>query len=246
MTIAGALALWLELLVREAAVYVIVLMLPLAFAAMVWPARRVWAIRALELLVALILSKFAIVAVLSLGGAALDRIGHFGIGAAIAGIALLTLAAFAPWALLRLLPLSELASGVASGLRREAIGSARAMTKSVAGALRRGPRVTPRTASGRRLVRPTMMENLERRVRSAAGAGDAGRLRQVAGWAAHRRVMGMAAARWAAGARQRRRRRRRRTADGAGGGGGVRERWDGADGGEPAGDRGGRLRAGRH
>ena len=56
---------------REAAVYVIVLMLPLAFAAMVWPARRIWAIRAIELLVALILSKFAIVAVLSLGGAAL-------------------------------------------------------------------------------------------------------------------------------------------------------------------------------
>ena len=56
--------LWLELLMREAAVYVIVLMLPLVFAALVWPARRVWAVRAVELLVALILSKFAIVAVL--------------------------------------------------------------------------------------------------------------------------------------------------------------------------------------
>ncbi len=130
LTIAGALTLWLELIIREAAVYVIVLMLPLAFAAMVWPARRVWAIRSVELLVALILSKFAIVAVLTLGGAALNRIGHFGIGAAISGLALLMLAAFAPWALLRLLPLSELASGVASGLRREAAGSAGEMTKS--------------------------------------------------------------------------------------------------------------------
>ena len=65
--VGGALTLWVELLMREAAVYVIVLMLPLAFAAMVWPARRIWAIRAVELLVALILSKFAIVAVLSLG-----------------------------------------------------------------------------------------------------------------------------------------------------------------------------------
>ena len=46
-------------------------MLPLAFAALVWPARRIWAIRAVEVLVALILSKFVIVAVLSLGGAAL-------------------------------------------------------------------------------------------------------------------------------------------------------------------------------
>ncbi len=66
-TVAGAVTLWLELLIRQAAVYVIVLMLPLFFAAMVWPARRIWAIRAVELLVALILSKFAIVAVLSLG-----------------------------------------------------------------------------------------------------------------------------------------------------------------------------------
>ena len=73
LTVAGALVLWIELLMREAAVYVIVLMLPLAFAALVWPARRVWAIRAVELLVALILSKFAIVAVLSLGGAALGQ-----------------------------------------------------------------------------------------------------------------------------------------------------------------------------
>ena len=68
--IGAAFALWIELLMREAAVYVIVLMLPLVFAAMVWPARRIWAVRAVELLVALILSKFAIVAVLSLGGAA--------------------------------------------------------------------------------------------------------------------------------------------------------------------------------
>ena len=75
--IAAAFALWIELLMREAAVYVIVLMLPLAFAAMVWPARRIWAVRAVELLVALILSKFAIVAVLALGGAAISvSAGH--------------------------------------------------------------------------------------------------------------------------------------------------------------------------
>ena len=73
ITVAATLTLWLELLVRDAAVYVIVLMLPLFFAAMVWPARRTLAIRAIETLIALILSKFAIVAVLSLGGSAL---GH--------------------------------------------------------------------------------------------------------------------------------------------------------------------------
>ncbi|HYB26876.1 MAG TPA: hypothetical protein VEF89_09710 [Solirubrobacteraceae bacterium] len=109
--IAAAFALWVELLLREAAVYVIVLMLPLAFAAFVWPARRVWAIRAAELLVALILSKFAIVAVLSLGGAAVSSAGH-SVTSLMAGAVLIMLAAFSPWVLLRLVPLAELASGV--------------------------------------------------------------------------------------------------------------------------------------
>jgi uncharacterized membrane protein YgcG len=118
-TAAGTLALWLELLMREAAVYVIVLMLPLVFAALVWPARRIWAIRAVELLVALILSKFAIVAVLALGGAALSHsVGHSVTGF-MAGIVLVSLGAFAPWALLRLMPLSEMASATAGSLRSE-------------------------------------------------------------------------------------------------------------------------------
>jgi hypothetical protein len=109
--------LWLELLIRDAAVYIIVLMLPLFFAAMVWPARRIWAVRAVELLVALILSKFAIVAVLSLGGAALGHALVPGIQSLFAGTALVLLAAFSPWAILRLLPLHELAGAAVGGLR---------------------------------------------------------------------------------------------------------------------------------
>jgi hypothetical protein len=116
---AGALVLWVELLMREAAVYIVVLMLPVAFAAMVWPARRMWAVRALEVLVALILAKFAIVAVLALGAEALDH-GGGGITAALSGLVLVLLGAFAPWALLRLLPLTELASGAAGSLRAQA------------------------------------------------------------------------------------------------------------------------------
>jgi hypothetical protein len=115
----GALIVWIELAVREAAVYVIVLMLPLAFAALVWPARRVWAIRSVELLVALILSKFAIVAVFGLAGAALDQGSRGGLATALAGTVLVLLAAFAPWALLRLIPLSELAAGAVASLRPE-------------------------------------------------------------------------------------------------------------------------------
>jgi hypothetical protein len=115
---AGALVLWLELLMREAAVYIVVLMLPLVFAAMVWPARRIWAIRVVELLVALILAKFAIVAVLALGGAALGR-GGGGVAGALGGAVLVLLGAFAPWALMRLLPLAELAGGAAGALRQQ-------------------------------------------------------------------------------------------------------------------------------
>jgi hypothetical protein len=122
-TTAGALALWFELLMRQAAVYVVVLMLPLAFSALVWPARRMWAVRAVELLVALILSKFAIVAVLSLAGAALGQRGAGGIGGMLTGMVLVALGAFAPWALLRLLPLAELASGAAGHLRGETLNA---------------------------------------------------------------------------------------------------------------------------
>jgi hypothetical protein len=125
--VAGAVVLWIELLMREAAVYVIVLMLPLAFAGMVWPARRIWAIRAIELLVALVMSKFAIVAVLSLGGAALfsgTSAGGQSVTAAVAGAVLLVMGVFTPWALLRLLPLAEVASSAAGSLSREMRGRA--------------------------------------------------------------------------------------------------------------------------
>jgi hypothetical protein len=118
LAVAATLTLWVELLIRSAAVYVIVLMLPLFFAAFVWPARKVWAVRAVEMLVALILSKFAIVAVLALGGAAL---GHTPVPSAtqfLEGTTLVMLAAFSPWALLRLLPLHELAGGL-HGLRSQ-------------------------------------------------------------------------------------------------------------------------------
>jgi hypothetical protein len=149
LTVAGAVALWFELLMRAAAVYVIVLMLPLAFAAFVWPARRVWAIRAVELLVALILSKFVIVAVLSLGGAALSQSAMHSFTGMLAGFVLLVLGAFAPWALLRLLPLAEIASGAAGSLQREARGALGAGQRSEAWA-GEGDRWASRTAEMRR------------------------------------------------------------------------------------------------
>jgi hypothetical protein len=156
LTAAGALTLWVELLLREAAVYVIVLMLPLVFAALVWPARRVWAIRAVELLVALVLSKFAIVAVLALGGAALnDGVSH-GATALLVGLVLVVLGAFAPWALLALLPLHELASG--------AMGSLRSQTRPLGGSLA--------NADSRASLTEDWLDQLPDHMRAAAGAAD--------------------------------------------------------------------------
>ncbi len=118
VTVAAALMLAIELLVRAAAVYVVVLMLPLAFAAFVWPARRIWAVRLVELLISLILSKFVIVAVLSLAGSALGS-GDVGVSGLLTAAALLLLSTFAPWVLLRILPFTELGAGAAGALRHE-------------------------------------------------------------------------------------------------------------------------------
>jgi hypothetical protein len=122
------------MLVREAAVYVIVVLLPVAFSAMVWPARRIWALRAIELLVALILSKLAIITVLTLGGAALDSSGPLTF---MAGIVLLSLAILAPWAMLRLVPFAELA-GAAQRLRPETIAGGRTPAALALGAAEAG------------------------------------------------------------------------------------------------------------
>ena len=68
----AAFVLWLELLIRAAAVYVAVLFLPLALATLVWPAISHWCRRLVETLAALILSKFVIVATLGLAAGAVS------------------------------------------------------------------------------------------------------------------------------------------------------------------------------
>lgn len=124
IALAAALALTLELMIRAAAVYVVVLMLPLSFAALVWPARRIWAIRTVELLISLILSKFVIVAVLSLAGAAFGQDGNT--STLLTAMTLLLLSTFAPWALMRLLPFTELAAAASGNFQSGAHARRRA------------------------------------------------------------------------------------------------------------------------
>ncbi|HEY2565532.1 MAG TPA: hypothetical protein VGI44_17620 [Acidimicrobiales bacterium] len=125
----GSFLLWIELLVRAAAVYVAVLFLPLALASLAWPAVSHWCRRLVDTLVGLVLSKFVIVTVLSLAVSALaggtnGQGSGGGFSAVLGGAALLFLAAAAPWALFRLLPFAEAAAiSHLEGLGRRSVQS---------------------------------------------------------------------------------------------------------------------------
>jgi len=124
----GAFVLWLEMIIRDAAIYVCVFFLPLTFVAMIWPATSRWARRLVELLVAIILAKFVIVSILSLATAAIANTNVVnGEGQTfermIAGSALLVLAAWSPFALMRLIPMMEVAA-TSVGSQRSAMSAA--------------------------------------------------------------------------------------------------------------------------
>jgi hypothetical protein len=150
--VCGAVLVWIELLIRAAAVYVAVLFLPLALASLAWPAIAHWTRRLVDTLVALILGKFVIVSVLSLGAGALAGGtgsspsatsaggagsapgGGGGFGAVLGGAALLLLSAVAPWALFRLLPFLEAGAighleGVSHRSRQQVFGPAKSLAR---------------------------------------------------------------------------------------------------------------------
>jgi len=131
----AAVGLWLEMAVRSAAVSVAVLFLPLTMATLVWPAISRWCRRLAETIVALILSKLVIVAVLALATAALGNGSSFGptsggFSAVVTGAALLVVACMAPFTLMRLIPAIE--SGAVAQLEQ-----ARHHLRHAAGAPRR-------------------------------------------------------------------------------------------------------------
>jgi type IV secretion system protein TrbL len=129
----GALLVWIELLVRASAIYVAVLFLPLVLSGLLWPSTARWARRMVELLVALVLSKFIIVAVISLAAGALA--GGDSLDAVLAGAALMLMAAFAPFVLLRLVPIAEAGViGQLEGLERRPVAAARGAASRAVGA----------------------------------------------------------------------------------------------------------------
>src|SRR5437763_3573964 len=90
---------------------------------MIWPATSRWARRLVEVLIAIVLAKFVIISILSLASAAITNttLGDSGGGDVfermIAGAALLVLAAWSPFALLRLIPMMEIAAASVTSQR---------------------------------------------------------------------------------------------------------------------------------
>lgn len=134
---------WVELMIRSVLVYVIVAMSPLAFAATVWPSAKGVLRRMVELLLAVIFSKLVIAIAISVGVAALSGAGTAappdapvvddlaaGMGNLFVGTAILAMAAFSPFVLLKLIPMAE-AALVAQGVSRSPVRGAQSTMSNV-------------------------------------------------------------------------------------------------------------------
>jgi len=107
---------WVELLMRDAAVYVVALFLPLAFAASIWPRWSGALRRTGELLVVVIGSKFVIVSIIAIAAGLVSEEGA-DVEHILAASARMLLACFAPFMLFRLVPFAEGAMAAAYGRR---------------------------------------------------------------------------------------------------------------------------------
>ena len=136
VAVVAGLLLWIELVVRSSLIYLLVAISPIGFAATLWPAARGVLRRTIEILLAVIASKFVICVALAVGVAALSGAGSAassasgagaqagtGLETLLSGSVLLGLAAFSPFIVLKLIPIAEgalLAQGISHGPARAA------------------------------------------------------------------------------------------------------------------------------
>ena len=119
----AAIFVWLELIVRAAAIYVAVLFFPASLAAAIWPALAAWPARLGRLLLLFVILKPVALIVLSLAGNAAAaglslQTGLPGsVGDILAATVIYALAAFAPWALMYLLAADAESAYAAAGAR---------------------------------------------------------------------------------------------------------------------------------
>jgi hypothetical protein len=130
------LMLWVVLGVRDALIYLVVALAPLAWATSVWPAIAPVRRRVLELLAGLVFSKLVIALALAVGLGAIGGVGATGspgdgtvssgfaeYSTVIAGVITFGVAAFMPFLVIRLLPVVE-AAAVAQGIHSAPIRAA--------------------------------------------------------------------------------------------------------------------------
>ena len=123
------LMLWIVLFVREALIYLVVALAPMAWATSVWPAIASVRRRVVELLAALVFCKLAIAMALAVGLGALGGLGATGnpgestvdnglaeFSTLVVGIITFGLAAFMPFLVIKLIPIVE-AAVIAQGIQ---------------------------------------------------------------------------------------------------------------------------------
>jgi type IV secretion system protein TrbL len=136
--IAAAIFLCFELFVRSSLIYLVIMFAPLAIATRIWGPTRNYARRATETAVALIFAKLAIAVTLATGASLMNTASTSG-GTVemIQGSAILLLAAFMPFALMRVIPIMEGAvagEGVARNMGTKAAVAGYGATKAASAA----------------------------------------------------------------------------------------------------------------
>ena len=131
VTILAAFVIFLELMLRANAIYLIAALIPVLYAVRIWPAAKTVVRRTTEVLVAVVFVQPVVGLAVAMGAAAsatLDGVGDSSFqdfGTAIAGATMLLLAALSPWAFIALLPALESAISHGRGQRDAVRGGLR-------------------------------------------------------------------------------------------------------------------------
>jgi hypothetical protein len=137
----AALFVWVELIVRNAAIYIAVLFFPVALAASIWQPLAGWTSRLARVLLALVILKPVTLIVLALAGNAaaagltFHSAGISSVGTILAAVVIFALAAFTPWTLMYLLAADAEAAWTTGALRT---GAGQAATSKNARSVRTG------------------------------------------------------------------------------------------------------------
>ncbi len=138
--IVAALLTWLWLFLRAALIYFLVVAAPIGLATRAFPPAAIYARRTIEMGVALIVSKFFLAIALALGASQMQATatGDADLSTMLVGAATMTLAAFMPAVVLKLIPIAEGATAAAgverAPLRMAAAAGGIALAAGAAGA----------------------------------------------------------------------------------------------------------------